>query len=89
MVGEAANLLSHMSIMKSAYDLAWERLNERYDRPRHIVICVTDLLKFLDDRCEDFYLFTYSPTVGTLTGYMTITKLSTKGLKVIVNSFLN
>jgi len=36
-VGEAANLLIRMSITESSYDSAWERLNERYDRRRHIV----------------------------------------------------
>ncbi|XP_044317826.1 uncharacterized protein LOC123038140 [Drosophila rhopaloa] len=41
-VGEAANLLSHMSITESAYDSAWERLNDRYDRPRHIVNSLLD-----------------------------------------------
>jgi len=46
-VGEAANLLSHMSITESAYDSAWERLNERYDPPRHIVNCLLDTFKGL------------------------------------------
>ncbi|XP_043064457.1 uncharacterized protein LOC122320328 [Drosophila ficusphila] len=41
-VGEAGNLLSHMSITESAYDSAWERLNDRYDRPRHIVNSLLD-----------------------------------------------
>jgi len=34
------------------------------------------------------YLF-ISPTVGTLTGYLSITKLNIKGRKVIVKGFLN
>jgi len=37
LIGDAANLLSYTSITESAYDSAWERFNERYDRPRHIV----------------------------------------------------
>ncbi|XP_070074050.1 uncharacterized protein [Drosophila takahashii] len=41
-VGEAANLLSHMSITESAYYSAWERVNERYNRPRHIVNSLLD-----------------------------------------------
>ncbi|XP_070072191.1 uncharacterized protein [Drosophila takahashii] len=41
-VGEAANLLRHMCITESAYDSAWERLNECYDRPRHIVNSLLD-----------------------------------------------
>jgi len=36
----------------------------------------------------EIYLF-ISPTVGTLTGYLSITKLNTKGRKVIVKGFLN
>ncbi|XP_044573411.1 uncharacterized protein LOC123257655 [Drosophila ananassae] len=33
----AANLVRHLAITDSAYNTAWERLNERYNRPRHIV----------------------------------------------------
>jgi len=35
------------------------------------------------------YLFPYSPTIDTFTGYLTIAKLNTKGRKVIVEGFLN
>ncbi|XP_070072144.1 uncharacterized protein [Drosophila takahashii] len=41
-IGEAANLLSHMSITESAYNSARELLNERYNRPRHIVNSLLD-----------------------------------------------
>ncbi|XP_044573273.1 uncharacterized protein LOC123257597 [Drosophila ananassae] len=33
----AANLVRHLAITDSAYNTVWERLNERYNRPRHIV----------------------------------------------------
>nr|XP_043065771.1 uncharacterized protein LOC122321020 [Drosophila bipectinata] len=34
---EAASLIAHLPITESAYETAVLRLNERYDRPRHIV----------------------------------------------------
>ncbi|XP_044574060.1 uncharacterized protein LOC123258253 [Drosophila ananassae] len=37
LIDEAANLVRHLAIADSAYNTAWERLNERYNRPRHIV----------------------------------------------------
>ncbi|XP_044573406.1 uncharacterized protein LOC123257652 [Drosophila ananassae] len=37
LIDEAANLVRHLAITDSAYNTAWERLNERYNRPRHIV----------------------------------------------------
>ncbi|XP_044573300.1 uncharacterized protein LOC123257613 [Drosophila ananassae] len=33
----APNLVRNLAITDSAYNTAWERLNERYNRPRHIV----------------------------------------------------
>jgi len=50
------------------------------------------MVGFLSDLSDFIYLFIYlfiSPTVGTLTGYLYITKLNTKGRKVIVKGFLN
>ncbi|XP_044573912.1 uncharacterized protein LOC123258071 [Drosophila ananassae] len=37
LVDEAASLVRHLPISETAYDNAWERLNERYDRPRQII----------------------------------------------------
>ncbi|XP_043947289.2 uncharacterized protein LOC122817906 [Drosophila biarmipes] len=37
LVDEAANLVRHLAITDTAYNTAWERLKERYNRPRHIV----------------------------------------------------
>ncbi|XP_044250699.1 uncharacterized protein [Drosophila takahashii] len=37
LVDEAANLVRHLAIAETAYNTAWERLKERYNRPRHIV----------------------------------------------------
>ncbi|XP_065361884.1 uncharacterized protein LOC135955462 [Calliphora vicina] len=34
---DAANLIKHMQISELAYSTAWDRLKERFDRPRHIV----------------------------------------------------
>ncbi|KAM8719460.1 hypothetical protein ACLKA7_012076 [Drosophila subpalustris] len=37
LTNEAASLISHLPITDAAYDTAWERLIERYNRPRHVV----------------------------------------------------
>ncbi|XP_046869289.1 uncharacterized protein LOC124461927 [Drosophila willistoni] len=37
LVDDAANLVRHLAITDTAYNTAWERLKERYNRPRHIV----------------------------------------------------
>ncbi|XP_044249598.1 uncharacterized protein [Drosophila takahashii] len=37
LVDETANLVRHLAITETAYNTAWERLKERYNRPRHIV----------------------------------------------------
>ncbi|XP_070853475.1 uncharacterized protein [Drosophila suzukii] len=37
LVDEAANSIRHLAITDTAYNTAWERLKERYNRPRHIV----------------------------------------------------
>ncbi|XP_070854731.1 uncharacterized protein [Drosophila suzukii] len=37
LVDEAANLVRHLAITGTAYNAAWERLKERYNRPWHIV----------------------------------------------------
>ncbi|XP_036340380.1 uncharacterized protein LOC118749691 [Rhagoletis pomonella] len=34
---EAARMFMHIPVTDKSYDTAWARLNERYDRPRHIV----------------------------------------------------
>ncbi|XP_046801121.1 uncharacterized protein LOC124418533 [Lucilia cuprina] len=34
---DAANLIKHMQITDLSYSTVWDRLKERYDRPRHIV----------------------------------------------------
>ncbi|XP_044574182.1 uncharacterized protein LOC123258378, partial [Drosophila ananassae] len=39
---EAANLIAHLPITDSAYETAVSRLNERYDRPRHIVFSLLE-----------------------------------------------
>jgi len=37
LVDEAANLVRHLAITNTAYNTAWDRLKERYNRSRHIV----------------------------------------------------
>ncbi|XP_046868977.1 uncharacterized protein LOC124461519 [Drosophila willistoni] len=37
LIDDAANLVRHLAITDTAYNTAWERLKERYNRPRHIV----------------------------------------------------
>ncbi|XP_065724971.1 uncharacterized protein [Drosophila suzukii] len=47
LVDEAANLVRHLAITDTAYNTAWERLKERYNRPRHIVNSFLEQFKSL------------------------------------------
>ncbi|XP_070071102.1 uncharacterized protein [Drosophila takahashii] len=63
LVDETANLVRHLAITETAYNTAWERLKERYNRLRHIVnsfleqfMSLPTTTKFLDSRCEELEL---------------------------------
>ncbi|XP_036340900.1 uncharacterized protein LOC118750282 [Rhagoletis pomonella] len=40
---EAANLVKHLPVTDTAYKTAWQRLSDRFDRPRHIVNSFMDM----------------------------------------------
>lgn len=44
---DAAQILTHIPVTENSYDTAWNRLNERYDRPRHIVASFIELFMSL------------------------------------------